>query len=148
MRVKLLADYAISACLCGIKCRYDGKVKTDKRCLKLYESGNAILICPEVQGGLNTPRLPCEKREKQIYNINGDDLTFAYIKGAEDVLRKCKKAGVKTAILKERSPSCGSSQIYDGSFSGKLIKGEGICAEMLRKNSIEVYSEENFEFCF
>lgn len=142
-----MADYAISACLCGVKCRYDGKITTDKRCLKLYESGNAILICPEIEGGMTTPRPPCERLGEKVIASDGSDKTKEYYRGASNALKKCRKAGVKIAILKERSPSCGSSLIYDGTFSGKRISGKGVCAQEFEKGGIKVFSEETFEFC-
>lgn len=142
-----MAEYAISACLCGVKCRYDGKVVYNERCSSLYKSGEAILVCPEVEGGLPIPRSACERKGEKVISCDGLDRTAEYKLGAQKVLEKCLKEGVKIAILKERSPSCGSRDIYDGTFSRKLISGKGILAELLEKNDIKVYSEETFEFC-
>lgn len=135
--------YAISACLCGIPCRYDGKSKPNNKALKLYQKEDCVLICPEVLGGLDTPRTPCEISGGRVIDINGEDKTAQYISGAHEVLKICKENSVTTAILKQRSPSCGSSEIYDGSFSGRLIPGCGICAALLKDNSIKVISEED-----
>lgn len=142
-----MAEYAISACLCAVKCRYDGKVSVNPRCKALYDSGNAILVCPEVSGGLQIPRTACEISDGKVISADGIDRTPEYTKGAQKVLKQCLEAGVKIAVLKERSPSCGSTNIYDGTFSHNLIDGQGICAKLLEENGIKVYSEETFEFC-
>lgn len=135
--------YAVSACLCGVPCRYDGKSKTNTKALELYKSGEAVLVCPEQAGGLSIPRPPCEIIGDKIISSAGDDFTEQYIKGSDKVLEICKKHGVKKALLKQNSPSCGTTHIYDGTFSGKLIEGEGITAKLLRENGIEVMGEKD-----
>lgn len=146
--------YLISACLCGVNCKYNGKNNLNEKCLKLLREGKAVLVCPEQMGGLTTPRIPSELigsskdiieySKGKILDKEGNDVSVQFIKGAEEALKIAKELGVKKAILKEGSPSCGSSFIYDGSFSGKKIKGEGITTYLLRKEGIEVISEEEF----
>ncbi|MGN0467519.1 MAG: DUF523 domain-containing protein [Acutalibacteraceae bacterium] len=136
--------YAISACLCGVNCRYDGKSKPNKEVTELYNQGDAILICPEQAGGLSVPRPPCEIKNGRIISKNGQDLTEAYLRGSQKVLEKCLEYGVEKAILKQNSPSCGTKHIYDGTFRGKLIDGEGVTAKLLRENGIEVFGEDDF----
>jgi len=116
----------VSACLAGIKCRYDGK---DNRCeyvIDLVSKGLAIPICPEQLGGLATPRDPAEQVGDKVISIQKADFTAAFEKGARETLRLAQLVGADSAILKQRSPSCGVSLIYDGSFEGKIIKGQGI----------------------
>ena len=146
--------YLVSACLCGVDCKYNGKNNLNEKCLKLLREGKAILVCPEQMGGLTTPRIPSEVSgcSKDIIECNkgkvldkeGNDVSIQFIKGAEEALKIAKESGIKKAILKEGSPSCGSSFIYDGSFSSKKIKGEGITTYLLRKEGIKVISEEEF----
>ncbi len=142
----------ISSCLLGEPCRYDGKKaklevrKKIERILPLLEKEfHIISICPEVLGGLSTPRVPAEIIGNRVVNREGNDVTEFYYGGAVKVLEIAKDENVKMAILKERSPSCGSNEIYDGSFEGILIKGEGVTAKILRENKIEVFSEEEIE---
>lgn len=135
-------DYAISACLCGVCCRYDGKTKCVPEIKALYDAGKAILICPEVMGGMPTPRKPSEIRGEKVVTEDGDDNTAFFEKGAKAALNLCKKYRVKTAVLKQNSPSCGSKQVYDGSFCGKLIGGMGVTAKLLSQNGIEIQSEK------
>ena len=147
--------YLISACLCGVNCKYNGKNNLNKHCLDLFKSGKAILVCPEQLGGLTTPRKPSEiqgesceiinNKVGKIINNLGDDVTYQFIKGAEETLNIAKEAGVKIAILKEGSPSCGKNNVYDGTFSGRKIEGEGITSFMLRNNGIRVISDEEFD---
>lgn len=134
--------YAISACLCGKLCRYDGKTTLNKKAAEIYERGEAILICPETDGGLKTPRSPCEIKNGRVISRDGRDCTEEYVRGAEAALKKCTENEVEICILKQRSPSCGSRQIYDGSFSGRLIDGKGITAKLLSENGFKVISEE------
>lgn len=135
-------EFAVSACLCGFPCRYDGKSKPDERIKALYEEGRALPVCPEKLGGLTTPRTPCEIIDGRVISSDGEDRTNEYLLGSQKVLELCKKHGIKKAILKQNSPSCGSTHIYDGTFSGTLIEGEGCLAALLRKNGIEVTGEK------
>ncbi len=135
-------EFAVSACLCGFPCRYDGKSKPDERIKALYEEGRALPVCPEKLGGLTTPRTPCEIINGRVISSDGEDRTNEYLLGSQKVLELCKKHGIKKAILKQNSPSCGSTHIYDGTFSSTLIEGEGCLAALLRKNGIEVTGEK------
>ena len=135
-------EFAVSACLCGFPCRYDGKSKPDERIKALYEEGRALPVCPEKLGGLTTPRTPCEIINGRVVSSDGEDRTNEYLLGSQRVLELCKKHGIKKAILKQNSPSCGSTHIYDGTFSGTLIEGEGCLTALLRKNGIEVTGEK------
>jgi len=131
-----------SACLLGIRCRYDGKNKPNKKVIKLARKGFLIPVCPEQLGGLSTPRESSEQRKGKVITKSGKDVTKNFKKGAEEVLKLAKIFSIKEAILKQRSPSCGCGEIYDGTFSGKIVKGDGITASLLKKNKIKVISEE------
>ena len=131
----------VSACLLGCPCRYDGAVKADPRVLSLMERHTLIPVCPEQLGGLPTPRLPSERREGGVFDRGGKDVTVQYRQGAGEVLRLARLYGCTHAVLKERSPSCGSGQIYDGSFSHVLVPGSGVAAELLAQNGITVLGE-------
>ena len=132
----------VSACLCGVNCKYNGKNNLNEEMMELLKSGEALLICPEQMGGLTTPRKPSEIKivndEIKVYMIDGTDVTDNYRRGAEEVLRLAKELNIKKAILKKKSPACGCGEIYDGTFSGTLTKGNGITAALLLENGIEV----------
>jgi uncharacterized protein YbbK (DUF523 family) len=132
----------VSACLAGVKCRYDGSAKPCKKVIELVKKGQAIPVCPEQLGGLPTPRIASEQKGNKVFNKEGKDLTKEFEKGAQEALNIAKIAGCKEAILKSKSPSCGFGLIYDGSFTGKLIKGDGVFAELLKANNIKVMTEE------
>ncbi len=132
-----------SACLLGIKCRYDNKNKEDKKVLALAEKEFLIPVCPEQLGGLPTPRESSERKGDKVFTQSGEDITQNLEKGAEEVLKLAKLFNAKEAIFKQKSPSCGCGKIYDGTFSGKIIKGDGITTELLKKNGIKVITEEN-----
>jgi len=131
-----------SACLVGIKCRYDQKSKSYEKVVSLAGKEILIPICPEQLGGLSTPREPAEQKGGKVISISGKDVTENFEVGAEEVLKIARIFGVKEAILKQRSPSCGSGQIYDGTFSKTLIQGDGVTAALLKRNGIKVISEE------
>ena len=133
----------ISACLLGIPCRYDGKAKPQPWAEALAARHDLVPVCPEQLGGLPTPRTPSERRGDRVVMNTGADVTEQYRRGAEAALRLCRLTGCEAAILKERSPSCGCGEIYDGSFSGTLTAGDGVTAELLRKNGIPVYGESH-----
>ena len=135
----------ISACLLGLPCRYDGQSKpsSDVECIK--EKYNLIPVCPEIYGGLPTPRTPSERVGERVISRDGRDVTENYRRGAECALRLCEIYGCKKAILKAKSPACGSGKIYDGSFTGTLIDGDGVTAEYLKKNGIAVVTEEEID---
>lgn len=132
----------ISACLCGVNCKYNGKNNLNAECLELLKQGKAILVCPEQLGGLETPRNPSEIKIEngniKVYMNDGRDVTENYLKGAQEVLRIAKELNVSKAILKSKSPSCGCGEIYDGTFTNTLIQGNGITASLLLENGVEV----------
>lgn len=125
----------ISACLIGINCRYDGTNALNKKIIKNYAKECLIPVCPEQLGGLPTPRTKAEIRGKDVIDKNGKILTTKFNKGAKHVVKIAKLLGVKKAILKEKSPSCGVMLIYK---NGKLAKGQGITTRLLKDNGIEV----------
>ena len=134
----------ISACLLGIASRYDGKSKLPPEndgIWQICERYEPIPFCPEVYGGLPTPRTPSERVLDKVIMKDGRDVTENYARGAEGALMLCKRLGITKALLKERSPSCGKGKIYDGSFSGVLTDGNGVCAELLMSEGIEVFGE-------
>ncbi len=135
----------ISACLLGTPCRYDGKSKANPRLQALLEKHQLIPVCPEQLGGLPTPRPASERRGRQVLNHQGQDVTSQYQRGAEEALRLAQLFGCTCALLKERSPSCGSGQIYDGTFSGTLIPGDGLTAQLLKAAGIQVYGESQID---
>lgn len=147
--------YIISACLCGVDCKYSGKNNLNEKCLRLFKDGRALLVCPEQLGGLPTPRNPVElqgiaseiienKNGKAMSSI-GEDFTNQFIKGAYETLKIAQTIGIDKAILKEGSPSCGCNLIYDGTFSNNKIKGKGITAYLLEKEGMTVFSDEDIE---
>ena len=131
----------VSACLLGCACRYDGQSKPCPAVLALAERGLAVPVCPEQLGGLPTPRQPSECRDGRVVSSDGRDVTAEYRRGAEETLRLAKLYGCTAAVLKERSPSCGSGRIYDGTFTGTLTGGDGVTAALLKENGIPVYGE-------
>lgn len=136
-----MENILVSACLLGVSCRYDGKSKPNENVIALKDRYNIIPVCPEIMGGLPTPRTASEIQGCQVVMGDGTNVTKEYRKGAEEVLRLCRLFGCKRAVLKEKSPSCGFGKVYDGTFSGKLIDGNGITAKLLIENGIEVFGE-------
>ena len=132
----------ISACLVGDNCKYNGGNNLNPQIDALLEKYELIPFCPEVEGGLSIPRNPSEIKGDRVLMDNGKDVTREYELGARKALMLCLYLKIKIAVLKERSPSCGTHQIHDGSFSNKLIDGMGITAKLLKENGIKVYSED------
>lgn len=141
MKTKLL----ISACLCGKNTKYSGGNNLLSRLNEIEEKFDLYLVCPESDGGLTTPRDPSEQRGNTVVSNKGVDVTKEFNLGANIALEVAKKNGIKYALLKESSPSCGSNLIYDGTFTGKKIKGQGVAAKLLIDNGIKVYSENEIE---
>jgi len=135
--------WIVSACLLGIKCRFDGQCKQNEKVMKLVRREILFPVCPEQLGGLPTPREPAEQRGKRVFTKSGRDVTENFQRGAGQVLEVAKLFGVRYAILKQKSPSCGCGKIYSGDFSGILIKGDGITTALLKQNGIKVISEED-----
>lgn len=134
----------VSACLCGIACRYDAKASFQEPLAMLREAGLALAVCPEADAGLPVPRPPCEIQGARVFTREGEDKTQAFHKGAQLALALARKHGITLAILKDKSPSCGSGVIYDGSFSRTLIPGRGIAAALLMEHGIRVVSEDTY----
>jgi uncharacterized protein YbbK (DUF523 family) len=139
-----MENILVSACLVGKNVKYNGLNNLNTNVLKLKEKYNFILICPEVEGGLSTPRTPAEVLNSKVINKDGKDVTKEYNLGARIALEKAIKYNCRIAILKEKSPSCGTRR-YDGTFSHTLIDEPGICASLLIKNGIKVYGESELE---
>ena len=134
----------ISACLVGLNCKYNGENNENPKLIELMKEKGLVPICPEQLGGLKTPRTSAERKQEKVITKDGVDVTKEYQKGAEEVLKLAKKLNIKKAILKSRSPSCGTGEIYDGTFSHTLTKRDGITAELLKKNGIEVISSDRY----
>jgi len=132
-----------SACLLGVNCRYNGKNALNKKVVELLEKETLIPVCPEQLGGLPTPREPAEIVGKRVITRSGKDVTENFMRGARETLRIAKLFGVKEAVLKQGSPSCGCGRIYDGTFSGKTVKGDGVTAALLKRHGIKVVTEED-----
>lgn len=142
----------ISACLAGENVKYSGGNNAIPLLCQWIEKhrDDVLLVCPEVMGGLAVPRLPAEiqrhganPKDCRVVNKAGDDVTEQFRLGAEKVLELVKAHHISTAILKGNSPSCGDKNIYDGSFTGKLISGSGVTASLLIENGVEVFSEKD-----
>ncbi len=133
----------ISACLLGVYCRYDGRTKQYEAVAPLLqqEKIHLIPICPEQAGGLSTPRTPAERQGEHVVTCDGQDVTQAYQKGAEQALYLAKLFHCSYAVLKEKSPSCGSGVVYDGTFTRTLQHGDGVTAALLRRHGITVIGE-------
>ncbi|CAN5579460.1 DUF523 domain-containing protein [soil metagenome] len=142
----------VSACLAGRPCRYDGSSNAHDRIDRLVERGRAVLLCPEQAGGLPTPRVPAEivggdggdvlAGRARVVTRDGRDVTPAYLAGARRALQVAQRSGARVAVLKARSPSCGSGAIYDGTFGGVLAAGDGVAAALLKANGIAVLTED------
>ena len=135
----------VSACLLGVCCRYKGTPKPYPAVIALGKKHQLIPVCPEQLGGLPTPRHPSEQQGNRVVMDNGSDVTAQYQRGAQEALHLAKLFGCEAAIMKERSPSCGSGEIYDGTFTQTLTAGDGITAKLLKENGIPVYGESQIE---
>jgi len=144
----------VSSCLAGLKVRYNGTHSLNSKIYELAKEHKAVTICPELMGGLSTPREPAEiiggdgddvlDGRAKVVDKSGKDVTEFYMKGAYAALEKAKKINATIVVLKENSPSCGSSMIYNGEFMNKKIAGQGVTTALLRRNGIRVISEEQF----
>ena len=128
----------VSACLLGHNCRYDGGNNLNEKVLKAVEGCNVVPVCPEMLGGLPCPRIPCEIVDGKVCSRDGRNLDRQFREGAEKALEIARESGAEVAILQSRSPSCGVNQVYDGTFSGRLVPGQGVFAELLSENGIRV----------
>lgn len=137
----------VSACLLGVNCKYNGKNNYSKEIIEYLKDKEIIPVCPEQLGGLSTPRVASEIKVDRVITKDGKDVTDSFVKGATEVLQLAKKLNVKKAILKSKSPSCGYKKIYDGTFSNTLTNGNGVCAELLTNNGIEIINSDNITVC-
>lgn len=128
----------VSACLLGLGCRYDGRAKENATVLELTGSHTLIPFCPEIYGGLSTPREPSEIRGGRVLTKTGEDVTMQFEKGACEALRLAQTLGCTGAILQDRSPSCGVGWIHDGTFLGGLVEGDGLTARLLLQAGLRV----------
>ena len=128
----------VSACLAGVNCNYRGRNSENVSVVELVKNSRAIMVCPEQLGGLTTPRPPAEIKNGRVLTKEGADITEAFLAGANEVLRICKKFNCQKAILKSNSPSCGCGKIRSGNFDGSLVDGYGITAALLREQGIEI----------
>ncbi|TYO68892.1 DUF523 domain-containing protein [Rossellomorea marisflavi] len=143
----------VSACLAGMKVRYNGTDCLEDVIGEMVRSGKAVTVCPEILGGFQTPREPAEIQggtgedvldgTARVLDRSGADVTDQYVAGAAKTLAICRKIGATEIVLKENSPSCGSSMIYNGDFSGEKIPGKGVTTALLRRHGIKVWSEED-----
>lgn len=142
----------VSACLCGINCKYNGLNNYNVNIARLMRERLIVPFCPEQLGGLPTPRLPSEINggtgeevldgKVKVVNQKGEDVTEHFIKGAQQSLKLANMYGIRTAILKSKSPSCGYGKIYDGSFSRIIVKGNGVTASLFERNGIKIITED------
>ncbi|SHJ61601.1 DUF523 domain-containing protein [Tepidibacter formicigenes] len=144
----------VSACLLGINCKYNGENNENKELINYLKDKEFVPVCPEQLGGLSTPRIPAEivggdgvdvlNKKAKVINKNGEDVTEEFLKGAYETLKIVKMFNCKEAILKLRSPSCGTNQVYNGTFTGELKDGLGVTAALFKKEGINLKSEEEF----
>lgn len=143
---------AVSACLLGEPCRYDGQARQCAAVRKLHETQELVFVCPEMLGGLPVPRTPCEiataERAVRVTSADGVDVTDAFLGGAAKTVAQVQERGCKLAVLKAKSPSCGNGLVYDGSFSGTLVAGYGVTARALREAGVRVMDEVQLQACF
>lgn len=145
----------VSACLAGLKVRYNGSHRLDQRIEELVQEGKAVTVCPELLGGFSTPRPPAEiiggdghdvlrgQAAVAVVDVHGTDVTEMYVNGAQATLKQAQTLGATSVVLKEYSPSCGSRMIYRGEFNGKTKAGDGVTSALLKKHGIQVFSEED-----
>lgn len=135
----------VSACLVGKNTKYDGGNNYNKYVLEYLKDKEVVLICPEVFGGLPTPRIPSEQINDKVINSNNEDVTRQFVDGANEALKRLQQQNVNVVILKERSPSCGYKKIYDGTFSKTIIDGNGVFAKLAIENGFIIYTESDIE---
>ena len=136
----------ISACLLGENCKYNGKSNHNQKVCALREKYDLVPVCPETAGGLKCPRLPAEIVGEKVFLSDKTDVTDEFKKGAQHTLKTAIAYDCRKAVLKANSPSCGNKTVYDGTFSKKLVKGDGITAKLLKENGIVIFTEEDIDF--
>lgn len=137
--------YGVSACLVGENTKYDGRNNYNQDVIEFLKDKEYIVICPEVAGGLPTPRIPSEQLNNKVINQIGEDVSKQFTDGANKSLSLLKQNGVQALILKERSPSCGYKKVYDGTFSKTLIDGNGVFAKLAIENGFIIYTETDIK---
>ena len=135
----------VSACLLGDKVRYDGKGKFVPEVHELRNHFELLLFCPEFSGLKKAPRQKIELVNDELFTEKGLDVTLPIKREVDDIIRLCKHLGIRHAVLKSHSPTCGKGEIYDGTFTGKLTEGNGLFAKALLKNGFIIYSENEIE---
>ena len=135
----------ISSCLLGCNCKYNGGNNANERVIEFVKGKDVISICPEQMGDLTTPRPPAEIVDGIVMNVEGESVDAAFKKGVNSAMELIQSKRIDFAILQSRSPSCGVNQIYDGTFSGTLIKGQGVFAKALTSLGIKVIDVEDFK---
>jgi uncharacterized protein YbbK (DUF523 family) len=135
----------VSACLAGVACRYNGNAFPIPAIIAMFQKGTALPVCPEMLAGLPAPRPPAELRNGRVLSNSGEDVTEEFLLGAKMGLAIALAARCRKAIVKAKSPTCGSGSIYDGTFSGKVIPGDGVFSKLLKEYGIEVITEEDLE---
>ena len=155
MKLPIDEPVLISACLAGVPCTYAAEAKTRAWALELMTTGRGIAVCPEVAGGLPVPRPEAEIQGghgddvldggARVVDVDGRDVTANYLRGAEAAISAARRSGAKLAILKARSPSCGCGAIYDGTFGGRTVEGDGVTAAALKREGLDVLTDEDVE---
>ena len=135
----------VSACLVGKNTKYDGGNNYNKYVMEYLKDKEVVLICPEVFGGLPTPRIPSEQLNDKVINSKNEDVTKQFVDGAQEALKRLQQQNVNVVILKERSPSCGYKKVYDGTFSKTIIDGNGVFAKLAIENGFIIYTESDIE---
>lgn len=133
----------VSKCLMGDNCRYAGDNCKNEKVLALAKDHTLIPVCPEQLGGLSTPRAPAERVGDRVIAKTGADVTEAYARGAAVSLEIAQREGATLAVLKAKSPSCGKGRIYDGTFTGAMIPGNGVTCDLFEQNGIRVMTEND-----
>lgn len=136
---------AVSACLVGKNTKYDGTNNYNKAVMEYLKDKEYILICPEVTGGLPTPRVPSERVNDKVINKENIDVTHNFVIGASKTLEELKEQNIELVIVKSKSPSCGYKQIYDGTFTGTITEGNGVFTELAVKNGLKILTEKDIE---
>ncbi|MBE6038585.1 MAG: DUF523 domain-containing protein [Anaerofustis stercorihominis] len=144
--MKKYSKFVVSACLTGENCKYNGGNNFNEKVKNFLADKQYITVCPEVYGGLSTPRDPSEiilcDGELKVISDKGKDVTEEFVSGAQQALKEALESGCDCAIFKAKSPSCGSGEVYDGTFSSVLIKGDGVTAKLFRENGIDIFTEK------
>lgn len=136
---------AVSACLVGKNTKYNGKNNYNEAVMKYLQNKEYVTICPEVIGGLPTPRVPSERKDNKVINKIGEDVTINFFDGAQKEIEKLLKENINIIIVKEKSPSCGYKQIYDGTFTNTLTEGNGVFVDLALQNGFIIYTEKDIE---